>query len=63
MLERKEDDSAHSKKKIKIHYKLEKEAEEFIKADVANRKYWDDCKEMLNQGKKVCILLFFWYTL
>jgi hypothetical protein len=52
----KEDNNANSKKKMKIQYKLEKEADEFIKADVANRKYWDDCKEMLNQGKKVCIL-------
>ncbi|XP_025424158.1 E3 ubiquitin-protein ligase UHRF1-like isoform X2 [Sipha flava] len=48
----KEDNNANSKKKMKIQYKLEKEADEFIKADVANRKYWDDCKEMLNQGKK-----------
>lgn len=49
----KEDDNNQTKKKLKIQYKLEKEADEFIKADVANKKYWDDCKELLNQGKKV----------
>lgn len=42
-------------KKAKIQYELEKEAEKLIKADDANKKYWDDCKELLGKGKKVCI--------
>lgn len=40
-------------KKVKIQYQLEKEAEKFITADDANKKYWDDCKELLGKGKKV----------
>lgn len=44
------------KKKIKINYELEKELEKLITADVANKKYWDDCKDLLDKGKKVCIL-------
>ncbi|XP_015367414.1 PREDICTED: E3 ubiquitin-protein ligase UHRF1-like [Diuraphis noxia] len=39
-------------KKSKIRYELEKEAEALIKADIANKKYWDDCKELLEKGKK-----------
>jgi len=37
-------------------YKLEKEAETLITADVANAKYWEDCKEYLEKGKKVCAM-------
>jgi len=37
-----------------MHYKLEKEAETLIAADSANKKYWDDCKALLKDGKKVC---------
>lgn len=40
-------------KKVKIQYQLEKEAEKLIAADDANKKYWDDCKELLGKGKKV----------
>jgi len=40
-------------KKAKMHYKLENEAEVLITADAANKKYWDDCKEFLEKGKKV----------
>ncbi|XP_001945737.1 E3 ubiquitin-protein ligase UHRF1 isoform X1 [Acyrthosiphon pisum] len=39
-------------KKSKICYELEKEAETLITADVANTKYWEDCKEYLEKGKK-----------
>lgn len=38
---------------MKIQYQLEKEAEKLIAADDANKKYWDDCKELLGKGKKV----------
>lgn len=41
-------------KKAKLHYKLENEAEVLIAADAANKIYWDDCKELLKDGKKVC---------
>jgi len=37
-----------------MHYKLESEAETLIAADSANKKYWDDCKTLLKNGKKVC---------
>lgn len=37
-----------------MQYKLENEAEVLIAADAANKKYWDDCKELLKEGKKVC---------
>jgi len=43
-------------KKSKIMYELEKEAETLITADVANKKYWEDCKEYLQKGKKVCTM-------
>jgi len=46
-----------SEKKSKIRYKLEKEAETLIKADIANQKYWEDCKEFLEKGKKVCTIV------
>ncbi|CAI6375138.1 unnamed protein product [Macrosiphum euphorbiae] len=39
-------------KKAKMHYKLEKEAETLIAADSGNKKYWDDCKALLKDGKK-----------
>ncbi|XP_001944935.5 LOW QUALITY PROTEIN: E3 ubiquitin-protein ligase UHRF1 [Acyrthosiphon pisum] len=39
-------------KKAKMHYKLENEAETLIAADAANKKYWDDCKALLKDGKK-----------
>jgi len=43
-------------KKVKrIQYELEEEAEILISADKANKKYWDDCKELLGKGKKVQI--------
>jgi len=48
-----------SKKKTKILYKLEKEAEKLITADIANQKYWKDCKEFLEKGKKVCTMCNF----
>lgn len=41
------------KKKVKLQYQLEKEAEKLIIADDANKKYWDDCKKLLEKGKKV----------
>jgi len=59
-LERKVTDNPE--KKLKIWYKLEKEAETLITADVANQKYWEDCKEFLEKGKKVCTLLYFWLS-
>lgn len=40
-------------KKQKIQYELENNVEKLIKADVINQKYWNDCKEMLKDGKKV----------
>lgn len=43
----------NSGKKLKILYELNKKEESFIQADIANKKYWDDCKEMLKNGKKV----------
>lgn len=46
-------------KKVKIQYELEKEAAKLITADVANKKYWDDCKELLQKGKNVNITLIF----
>lgn len=57
----KNDDSAITcpEKKIKLKYELEKKADQLIIADVANKKYWDDCKELLVEGKKVCILYCF----
>lgn len=42
-----------SAKKLKIKYELEKEAEKLISNDSINKKYWDDCIEMLGNGKKV----------
>jgi len=42
-----------SGKKIKLRYELEKEAEQLIIADKSNKRYWDDCKELLDNGKKV----------
>lgn len=42
-----------TEKKLKICYELEKEAEKLITADTANQKYWADCKEFLEKGKKV----------
>lgn len=42
-----------SEKKLKIKYELEKEAAKLIASDSANKKYWDDCIEMLGNGKKV----------
>jgi len=45
-----------TKKKSKIRFELEKEAEKLITADIANQKYWADCKEVLEKGKKVCTL-------
>lgn len=53
-----EDNSQCPTKKVKIQYKLEKEAEKLIGADVANKKYWDDCKELLKNGKKVYIFIY-----
>jgi hypothetical protein len=43
----------NSGKKLKILYELNKIEKLFIDADIANKKYWDDCKEMLKNGKKV----------
>uniref|UniRef100_A0A2S2PRQ6 RING-type E3 ubiquitin transferase n=1 Tax=Schizaphis graminum TaxID=13262 RepID=A0A2S2PRQ6_SCHGA len=51
-LPKKKDEKKGSVKKPKIQYKLEKEGEEFIKADAANKKYWDDCKKLLKDGQK-----------
>ncbi|XP_022182071.1 E3 ubiquitin-protein ligase UHRF1-like, partial [Myzus persicae] len=39
-------------KKVKMHYKLENDADALINADSSNKKYWDDCKELLKEGKK-----------
>ncbi|XP_050541918.1 E3 ubiquitin-protein ligase UHRF1-like [Daktulosphaira vitifoliae] len=47
-----EDDKECPEKKVKIHYELEKEASKLIDADKLNKKYWDDCKEMMIKGKK-----------
>lgn len=41
-------------KKAKMHYKLETVADALINADTGNKKYWDDCKTVLKEGKKVC---------
>ncbi|KAE9529076.1 hypothetical protein AGLY_012030 [Aphis glycines] len=51
-LPKRKDEEKGSKKKAKIQYKLEIVGEELIKADAANKKYWDYCKEMLKDGKK-----------
>jgi len=56
-LPKRKDEEKGSEKKAKMQYKLEKEAEELIKADAANKKYWDDCKELLKDSKKVNIYL------
>lgn len=53
------DEQEGPEKKVKIQYELEKEAIKLIAADVANKKYWDDCKELLEKGKNVCLPLFF----
>jgi len=58
-LPKKKDEEKSSEKKAKMQYILEKEAEELIKADAANKKYWDDCKELLKDSKKVFIYLIF----
>jgi len=58
-LPKRKDEEKGSKKKAKIPYKLELVAEELIKADAVNKKYWDYCKEFLKDGKKVCIYLIF----
>jgi len=52
-LQKQKDENKDPPKKAKMEYKLEKEAEVFITADAANKKYWDDCKELLKNGKKV----------
>lgn len=49
------DDKDCPEKKVKIQYELEQEANILITADKANKKYWDDCKELLGKGKKVCM--------
>lgn len=41
-------------KKQKIQYELEDNVNKLIEADVLNQKYWNDCKELLKDGKKVC---------
>lgn len=41
-------------KKAKTHYKLEIVADALINNDTSNKKYWDDCKTFLKEGKKVC---------
>lgn len=46
-------------KKQKIQYELENNVEKLIKADVINQKYWNDCKEMLRDGKKVYYFVLF----
>jgi len=56
-------DDKRAVKKIKLMYKLEKETEKLIIADVINKKYWDDCKELLVKGQKVCIFIVFKCTL
>lgn len=58
MLEKDDDDNNCANKKLKLCYKLEKEAAKLITADTMNKKYWDDCKELLEKGKKVCNLYF-----
>lgn len=58
-IESENNNKASIKKKVKINYELEKELEKLITADVANKKYWNDCKDLLDKGKKVCIPSFY----
>lgn len=51
------DDTDRKNKMIKIRYDLETELKDLIAADVKNKNYWIDCKELLEKGKKVCIFL------
>lgn len=48
-----------SNKKLKLKYELEKEADQLINDDKTNKKYWDDCKELLEKGKKVYNFYFY----
>lgn len=48
------DDCEHPSKKVKLFYEIESEGNKLIAADKVNKKYWDDCKNVLDQGKKVC---------
>lgn len=45
-----------SVKRVKILYNLEKEVEQLINTDDINKKYWDDCKKLLEEGKNVGII-------
>lgn len=48
------DDHERPSKKVKLVYELEAKEIKLITADKANKKYWDDCKNVLDMGKKVC---------
>lgn len=50
-----EDANENTEKKLKIKYELEENAVTLITADTNNKKYWDDCMEYLEKGKKVFI--------
>lgn len=50
-------------KKVKLLYEIETEGIKLITADKANKKYWDDCKNVLDKGKKVCTLIYFNFNL
>ncbi|XP_050422764.1 E3 ubiquitin-protein ligase UHRF1-like isoform X2 [Adelges cooleyi] len=47
-----DDNKKRPEKKFKIKYELEEDVRKLILADDANKKYWDDCKETLEKGKK-----------
>lgn len=53
--EKQEDTNESPEKKVKMKYELEKSTEKLITADKVNKMYWDDCMELLDKGKKVCI--------
>ncbi|VVC41491.1 Zinc finger, PHD-type,Zinc finger, RING-type,Zinc finger, FYVE/PHD-type,Ubiquitin-related [Cinara cedri] len=46
-------DNESTEKKVKLLYELDQDVKKLIKADVVNKKYWDDCKESLDNGRKM----------
>lgn len=39
-------------------YELDASVSKLINADSVNEKYWNDCKELLKSGKKVCNIFY-----
>lgn len=49
----KKDNHERPSKKVKLLYELKAKEIKLITVDKANKKYWDDCKNVLDKGKKV----------